>query len=41
MQEKSLTKILRVFKVLPLKENAKHNNMNMLLIFISFKIKEL
>ena len=29
------------FKVPWLKENAKHNNMNILILFISFKIKEL
>ena len=33
-------KILKGFKVPALKENAKHN-MNILIIFISFKIKEL
>ena len=38
---KKLKKKFKGFKVLPLKENAKHNNMNMVIIFISFKIKEL
>ena len=41
MQEKKWKKILKGFKILPLIENVKHNNMNILIIFISFKIKEL
>ena len=39
--KKSEKKILNSFKVPTLKENAKHSNMNILIIFISFKIKEL
>ena len=38
---KKMKKILKGFKVPAVKENAKHDNMIILIILISFKIKEL